>query len=85
MGALVDWKDLEHNVSVQEFLEITEHFFAGALEDIDDDLSDGAWFQMHVDIAESIIDAACEVHEVNRPDGIDGFDITHYYLAARSK
>lgn len=64
----------------QHFLEASADYFAGAFEMISDDLPDGAWFQMHVDIAEEIIDQVCEDMEIKRPKNIDGHDIAQHYL-----
>lgn len=69
----------------QTFLEASEDYFAGAFEMIDDDLSDGAWFQMHVDIAESIVGAVCKDMGVKKPKGIDGYDISHHYLSSNKQ
>ena len=65
----------------ESFLESSKEYFEGAFEMIDEELPDGAWFQMHVDIAENLIDGFCEMSEVKPPKDIDGYDIAHYYLA----
>lgn len=65
----------------QSFLESSKEYFEGVFEMIDEDLPDGAWFQMHVDTAEALIDGFCEMSEMEPPKDIDGFDITNYYLA----
>ena len=67
-------------MSKEVFLKQTEDFFSGVFSMIDDDLPDGAWFQSHVDAAENALSDACEIFNIEKPKGIDGFDITHYYL-----
>lgn len=63
----------------QTFLEASEDYFAGAFDMIDDDLPDGAWFQMHVDIAEGMLEEVCKDMGVKKPN-VDGYEITHHYL-----
>ena len=63
-----------------EFLEASKDFFIGALSGIDEDMPDGAYWQMHEDIAESLIDDCCDCLEIKKPKGIDGNDIAHYYF-----
>ena len=67
-------------VSKEQFLEKSKDFFHGALSMVDDDLPDGAWWQMHEDIAENLINDCCEALELERPKDIDGNDIAHYYM-----
>ena len=71
---------IEDEEYLNKWLEETRYYFFGALESIDDDLPDGAWFAMHEDIAEDLINDACECVEMKRPRYVDGNDITHYYL-----
>lgn len=65
----------EHN-----YLRETFDYFRGAFEMIDDDLPDGAWFQMHVDIAEDSFEFIKNEFGLIKPKGLDGYDVTHYYL-----
>jgi hypothetical protein len=67
-------------MSNEQFLKDSSNFFAGAFELINDDAPDGAWFQMHVDMADSLIDLCCEDLKLSRPEDIDGFDVATYYL-----
>jgi hypothetical protein len=64
----------------EQFLAETKDFFAGAFSLIDDDLPDGAFFQVHIDTAEAAIDDCCDILEVKRPKNIDGHDIVSYYF-----
>ena len=64
----------------QTFLDASEDYFAGAFDMIDEDLPDGAWFQMHVDIAERTLPEICTDMGISKPD-VDGYEITHHYLA----
>lgn len=64
----------------QTFLKTSEDYFRGAFSMLDHDLPDGAWFQAHVDMAESVLGAICKDMGVKKPQDVDGHDITHHYL-----
>jgi len=63
-----------------EFLKASFDYFFGAFSTVDENLSDGAWWQMHEDIADSLIDDCCSALGLIKPENIDGNDIAHFYF-----
>lgn len=64
----------------KEWLVETEDYFAGGFTFVDEDAPDGAWFQMHVDIAENLLDEIYDSIDIHPHQNIDEYDIVNHYL-----
>jgi hypothetical protein len=62
-------------------VECNDDFLDGLLDDIDDDLPDGAWFQVHIDRVEMAVDGGF----LKLPDGMDSHDVVMEWLGGKSQ
>jgi len=73
--------------NAEQWLKDTQHYFIGAFSHIDDDLPDGAFYQVHIDEATYHTKTCKECKEdlsgmskVKKPKSIDEYDIVNYYF-----
>lgn len=66
-------------MKMKQFVGITKDFWEGAFSFIDEDMPDGAYFQMHVDIAETLMKDCCKHFGIKNVEG-DGHDLYMEYL-----
>jgi len=65
-------------MTIDKFLEASKDYWKGVFSMVDDDLPDGAYMQVRVDMAESQLDDCCEMLNLKRPANIDGHDIAFH-------
>lgn len=69
----------------KEFMKDSFDFWEGAFSTaVDDDAPDGAYFQMHIDIIEDLLEDCCMSLDLKRPMG-DGHDLYMAYLEIKEE
>jgi len=63
----------------EQWLKESLPYFDGGFTLVDEDAPDGAWFQMHIDIAENLLNQIEDIGIKRRQD-IDAHDIVQHYL-----
>ena len=69
--------------TLEEFLEATKAYFNGVFKIVDNNAPDGAWMQMHLDLAESALKDCPTTLNYKIPEGINEHKIVEYYLENR--